>query len=1683
MAELAAGAVSSLLGVLKNEAQLLQRVGHDVVFIKEEMESMNSFLEHLARTAPPSGSHDEQVRTWMKQVRDLAHDCSSCIDGYLQRGDPAIHRARGGFRGYVWCAYWFVEELFAKHKAAAQLRELKERASDVGKRRLRYGVEIPGKATTTTTGGSSAAGSPAPAAAASASFSSSSQPAAGLLATAADDDEDDEEDGGRYGGGAAAANACSSYYYHHQALEPPTLDNYFLEKVANWAAEASQAQARESMPSIAIVEPSDAGAIVTEGLTRARAQFKRTVWINLSMVHLQYDKLGTNRVLCYILRACQLQNDHHNDQNYYKEEGISSSTPWAAWGHKWRTKRRIMERIKASVDGKVTELDIKINDMETQINERRGEGNKISITGKESTAEKGTETTGKSSKVEDAGARTADGKERTEVTETETTGKSSKVEDEGPGNKAEEKKTKQADVSLVLTDRPLGMLYQALLSEEDKKNNFAKDVLRVDDETLIMKTADKLKQHMGNSPICLHDTQYQGILRELFLTSKPHQVAAQEAAGTTTTTTTTTAGGRAATLGGDQMKEIMGEIKEIIRIVKQDIKEEMDLTKSHHLRGEQNLGHDDIVCAIQDVKDKIAQISAKIKMQMVVKGIVDEIDERLGEKHTLIVLEDENRRRGPKWEDIIKAMKLLKCAKGSAVVVTTKNSGKAKEFCCPPAEPITYSLVGLYHDSVLKLTRKSANNEDDSNKSQILRHVLEKCHPHESCMKMFARALYANPNRSREELVRLCDSLQVSENSLATNAAKIFKFSYKDLPREHKTCLLYLAIFPPDKDIRRSVLVARWLTEGLITKEDWPTAVRHAKQCFNALIDRMLVSPGALSDRGEYKSCVVSALVHGFITKIAKKQHILDARLSDLLARHFSIFCGLRLRASDSICTFVHNLHNFSPQLSLLKLLDLQGCQCFDKKKYLRAICNNISLLKYLSLRDTNVTHLPMEINKLHDLEILDIRQTKVPKNATRHVLLLKLRRLLAGGTCPSRSSIGIGPSNCKEKSLCSSVEIPSKIEKMENIEVLSNVMASMYGNELEDIRKLWQLRKLGVVINDNDRHIVNLLQVIGDLKECLQSLSITIPETRSDDIPREKRILSGDLYRHLVQPPKHLVSVTIKGHARTIRLLSLLAKGSDGLDKVALIGTMLQVESHLKVVAGLPNLCCVSLRHDAYKHDALTFKIDEFEHLKCLHVEGQNMTKIEFEEGAAVELEKIVLSSTNLKYLRGVGRLPMLKELVMKGNELLFVASSEDRGAHQQNTVSVSPSSEVGAAPQESAESMAASEGVAPQQNNLPTSTSEGGAAPQENTALVSHTEVGAAPQKNTEVGAAPQKSVESISPSEGVAPQQNNLPASTSEGGAAPQENTALVSPTEVGAAPQNSAGSISASEDGAASGKTNQFVPPTQDGEAPQKKRERKITFKEEEYQHLKYFTFEDSEMIEIIFHDGAAPELEKIILSLGSNQSQLTVRARLPRLKEIVLTGDKSILHSLFNDFNKIEKVTLCGTLLKQGDLEFLAKRPYICCLVLLENSYDDSQLTFKEADFPKLNLLCVNCSKIKEISFQDGCAPNLEKVVLSFVAAFESLSGIDRVQKLKELELNGDPGTPLLRQVKKDIRAHKRKPVLVIIISKEPQHPDQDREHETEEGEGSWFGRVPIPMASCFSMKKDHQSSLADDQRN
>ena len=1165
MAEQAVTAVSSLLSIIRSEARLLGGVRDDVRYIKEEMESMAGFLEYLARTAPPGGKHDELVSTWMHQVRLLAQDCRDCVGLYLYRRDPEIHRVRGHF----WWLFWLPHKMAAQHHAAIQLRRLKDRAREVSDRRLRYGATM----------------MPRQVALAAAEASSSSASGSGGYAGDEDDDNDDDDDDG-----GDNHTTASDHSRRRRSgcflLEPPTLDDYFQEKLREWIDKVTEEEIVMTASLAIVAAPDshkdDAVSLAHQTLVVPGTYYHRSISVDIPAVHIKFTPLRPKDILYYILwelqhakpqsQTQQLQGTGSPGNEEEEEEEEERHLDWLDDGYR---RLEIMDRKKRL-----------LGEIKTRIA-------RMKVYQKLEKIEKG-------------------------------------IREGQPMNKGVDQLEDLKNLELEVL---LPLLHQsaAAVAQQGHVRNKVMNKLAASYGNIITETANKLKRLMEvegavtvqqqTHPICLEDSRYELILLDVFpVTSSSKPLQTKEATKTTTKT-----------LSEHQIKEMIHEAK-------QEILRELQKGKydKNQATGEQ-VGQGQIPeYDVEEIVHKIEIINRELKEQLI-QDIVNRIKDHLKDETPLIILKiDDREMDGSTWKETTNALNLLQCDADALIIMNTKNIQQAKEYCYPRQEPIYYTLAGLYQDTVLKLTSQQKDG-DYYKKSQVLRDILDECEPYELCMKIFTHALYAKPKRSNEELHKLHSALKVSPKSLQRVAKKMFKFSYNDLPKEHRSCLLYLAIFPQGHKIRRSTLIGRWVVEGLITKEDWPTSVHQAERCFDMLIDRWLLYPCDISASGKVKSCMVGDLVHGFITKIARKQHIVETRLSHHLAHHFSIFNDIELRGSDKIDTFLQSISK-SSKWSMLKVLDIEGFQYLKENNYLKGICSNILLLKYLSLRGTDVIQLPREINNLQELEVLDIRQTMIPASATKYLVLLKLKRLLAGTN-------GFG------------VRVPYKIGKMVNMEVLSNVKASPIGRELIDIGNLWKLQKLGVVVEDKDRPLRNLLRAISDLHECLLSLSITLPTTGYDGTPSHEELPASPL--RLRYPPKLLESLSISGTTNKGRLLPLLAKDlHHQLAKVTLSSTSLNQED-LKVLAKLTMLLCLKLENIACTESMLTFKKNEFQNLNYFVLQGSSLTEILFEEGATPELKKIILSLTNIEYVSGVKGLTKLEELVFNNNRSSSLLSS----------------------------------------------------------------------------------------------------------------------------------------------------------------------------------------------------------------------------------------------------------------------------------------------------------------------------------------------------------------------------------------------------------------------------------------
>ncbi|XP_062195141.1 probable disease resistance protein RF45 isoform X1 [Phragmites australis] len=116
------GALNYAKSMLAEEIALQLGVQRDVTFVADELEMMQSFL----MTADDEQDEQKVLKTWVKQVRDLAYD----VEDNLQ--DFALHSDKKPSRWCIICTLW------ERRGIAKGVKELKARVEDVSSRNLRY---------------------------------------------------------------------------------------------------------------------------------------------------------------------------------------------------------------------------------------------------------------------------------------------------------------------------------------------------------------------------------------------------------------------------------------------------------------------------------------------------------------------------------------------------------------------------------------------------------------------------------------------------------------------------------------------------------------------------------------------------------------------------------------------------------------------------------------------------------------------------------------------------------------------------------------------------------------------------------------------------------------------------------------------------------------------------------------------------------------------------------------------------------------------------------------------------------------------------------------------------------------------------------------------------------------------------------------------------------------------------------------------------------------------------------------------------------------------------------------------------------------------------------------------------------------------------------------------------------
>ncbi|KAG2562445.1 disease resistance protein PIK6-NP-like [Panicum virgatum] len=582
----------------------------------------------------------------------------------------------------------------------------------------------------------------------------------------------------------------------------------------------------------------------------------------------------------------------------------------------------------------------------------------------------------------------------------------------------------------------------------------------------------------------------------------------------------------------------------------------------------------------------------------------------------------------------------------------------------------------------------------------MIRAILKKCcaAPDDvELLKMFLCALWAYPYPTSKELGNLKNKL---DGGGREPREEMRIFCYSMLSSQQKSCLQYLTAFTKEKEISRTSLVRRWAAEGLVAKDHDKTPEEVGERCFNELVFRGFVLPVRRGDDATtVRSCQLDGSIRDFILGMTQSENFL-AELPSHLQRQLQIreivlqprpppeqiqadgWCnnivGRRRAAAagllscccgtsggdtatsellkDPMDELVLFLKTKLPEMYRLNVLDLGGCKGL-KKRHLESICRSrtVGLLKYLSLRNTDVSQLPeaRHMKKLEHLETLDIRGTDVPAGDLKDLILPKLKHLLAGRYSFTAGGADAGTSRTLAEVSISTVQMPRAVGAMADVETLSRFQVSGDGAELEEVVKLLRLRKLGVVVvRGNSTTAKHLCHVMSRLGEHLRSLSIWVEDDgsgRALDISVQVQATSFQASRLALE------NLDIKG--TKISVPSWIQEASL-LANITLHEATEMTEEDLRRLGNAPGLRCLRLRRSSFGSRVLRFRSGQFRALRFLVLEGEAITSVAFVDGAAPVLERItVWASGSFNYddlIAGVisSQLPGLKAIELKGND-----------------------------------------------------------------------------------------------------------------------------------------------------------------------------------------------------------------------------------------------------------------------------------------------------------------------------------------------------------------------------------------------------------------------------------------------
>ncbi|XBI97783.1 hypothetical protein VPH35_018102 [Triticum aestivum] len=614
---------------------------------------------------------------------------------------------------------------------------------------------------------------------------------------------------------------------------------------------------------------------------------------------------------------------------------------------------------------------------------------------------------------------------------------------------------------------------------------------------------------------------------------------------------------------------------------------------------------------------------------------------------------------------------------GSRLITTTRIVNVSK-LCCSSTNDSVYQMEPLSDDDSRRLFHKLIFSQESGcphEFKEVSEDILKKCGGVPLAIITIASILASDERaNSLDEWHVLLESIGrgLTENHSAKEMMRILSFSYYDLRPHLKTCLLYLGMFPEDREVMKDQLIWMWIAESFVQCGKAKTSLFEVGETyFNELLNKSLIQP-VYDDFGSVYACRVHDSVLDLICSLSSEENFVtivsgtsDTISSEGIVRRWSLQNARKeegqtrplrsdcIRQARSVVTFAPAVDLMPPFSSFVVLrvldLDLYGYDGTMEDRLNLQELGSLLHLRYLRLSGRGFLEFPEEIGKLQFLQVLDL-----PKSTRLPLTVIKLTRLMCLRINGGR------------------FQLPDGVGNLRSMEVLHKIQVGSI-SIVQELGSMHRLRELNIQFESSEP-LEAFVESVGKMQK-IQRVEISAMCEHE---------VSMDLLGEGWVPPASLQEFIMRKGVRLSMLPAWDPYHLSQLSKLVIsVGDMRQED--LEFLGRLPTLRILWLVSDNQR--PLVVGTEGFCCLERVTLYSKSPSQIWFRPGALPKAERVCLdiglrgakeeaAGSGVDWFDlGIGNLPSLREVrVWFGRSGVTVGKAKQAEAALENALRAHP-------------------------------------------------------------------------------------------------------------------------------------------------------------------------------------------------------------------------------------------------------------------------------------------------------------------------------------------------------------------------------------------------------------------------